>query len=91
MKKEDNIRVVHKYILDNNSTVLSLPKNSVVVKVSNQGGKNYMWIEHRINNPKEERIFEIYGTGRKIEDNRIYRGTCFDGPFVWHVYEHLKT
>lgn len=85
------MRSVHKYPFDNPTMEIELPRGSKVVHVGYQHGKTTLWVEVNLTDhvEKEKRRFQIHGTGHPIMDPLgKYVGTTFEGPFVWHVYEH---
>jgi hypothetical protein len=66
---------------------LELPRSSAVLHVREQGGVPTIWAEVDPSGPTHPpRLFVIAGTGHDAPDGD-YAGTCFCGPFVWHVYE----
>lgn len=52
-----------------------------------------VWYQVETTRQLEYKYFRIFGTGHKIPDdkNLHWRGTCFDGPYVWHLYEEFET
>lgn len=48
-----------------------------------------IWVTVDTAAPKVTRVFRVFGTGHPIPDDWLPVGTCFDGPFVWHVFERL--
>lgn len=50
-----------------------------------------VWIEGEDEDaPQAQRTFRVYGTGHKIAATDEHRGSFFDLPFVWHVYEEVS-
>lgn len=74
--------------LDDRWHLLQLPAPAKVVQVATlKPGTVNLWVEVT---PDSGDIFEqrfrVYGTGQPIPNERVYVGTAFDSPFVWHVY-----
>lgn len=77
--------------------IIEMPKNAQVLDVQVQHGNPVIWVLVDDEQPKEKRIFEIYGTGNFIEKSkdfasRKYIGTyqLFEGNFVGHVFENVN-
>jgi hypothetical protein len=69
--------------------VIEMPARARIVKVDHQDGIVTIWAEvGRGSDDHVRRLFRIYGTGQPIVDDDVYVGTYFEGPYVWHVYEH---
>ena len=100
-------RVVYKYPMViglHRRCEIFLPKGSEILHIDHQKDAHgnyrlFIWAE---TNPDWEaseapttirRFFEIYGTGRRIDDipnsQSHHCKTIFDGPFVWHIYERV--
>ena len=85
-------RTIWKYkILRPGPQMLSLPVGATPVYFGMQVLPT-LWCEVDIDDgaEREYRTFEIVGTGREIPPNAVYVGTCFDGRYVWHLYERLS-
>lgn len=85
------MRTIFKYKL---RPVVSLPKDSVILKTAIQNGEMFIWV---LIYPDEtemvDRNFEIIGTGHSFEFDYLthtYIDSLFDGPFVWHIWEINK-
>lgn len=53
-------------------------------------GGFHVWAEEEPESPEEQtRTVVIVGTGWDIPEGYAHRGTILDGPYVWHLYEHL--
>lgn len=57
------------------------------------GGELIVWATVNVDDdgstyPVEEIPFRVYGTGHNIHDAHWLKHvrTCFDGPFVWHIF-----
>lgn len=81
-----------------------LPKGSEILHIDHQKDAHgnyrlFIWAETNPDweaseaPPAVRRFFEIYGTGRTIDDipnsQSHHCKTIFDGPFVWHIYERV--
>ena len=72
---------------------VEMPAGARVVMVgshwSNSSSKGFpmIWAEVTEGAPMERRLFRIYGTGHKIDDNDVWVGSFQQPPYVWHVYE----
>jgi hypothetical protein len=87
---------IWKYELHPDSLKLNLPVNAQVLSVDEQFDKICLWCEVDPTAQETElRIFEIYGTGHRIEHDmgvsRDYIGTVKlqNGRFIFHIYERL--
>jgi hypothetical protein len=84
------MKTVWKYLIpfvDDGKFELEYPILGQIVKIDMQDDVPCMWIYIDTDLEVEKRKFEIYGTGHVVEDGRVYRGTFFQGMFVWHVFE----
>jgi hypothetical protein len=69
---------------------VGMPEGAVVVAVGLDGnGEPCVWALVDPDKPvvAPMRKFGIYGTGGRVPDFWEYRGTFFQLPFVWHVFE----
>lgn len=70
-----------------------MPRDAEILSVGNQNGITCLWAMVNPNNPQQERVIEIIGTGNPIDvgmgTKRKFIGTVMSGPFVWHVFEYL--
>lgn len=69
--------------------VVSMPKGAQVIHVGLQGAHACMWAIVNPKEPKVDRKFRVVGTGNPSDNlyAQRHRGTWFDGPFVWHLFE----
>ena len=71
-----------------------MPECSQVLCVQLQFGTPTIWVMVDPDQPPQERVFEILGTGDAMKDNvkRKYVGTfqMGEGRLVFHVFEKLK-
>ncbi len=80
-------RVVFKYPLSPLAGPTEVPRGRPVM-VGDQGGPT-VWVEHSSESPDHSNPdhYYIFGTGHSIPDEGLeHVGSCFSGPFVWHVY-----
>ena len=84
---------VFKYAIEHGRTTIGMPEGSTVVHVAMQDKHVTLWAEVTDGGQPELREFLIVGTGQTIPDRVPFQhvGTVMDGPFVWHVYEILKS
>jgi len=82
------MKTIHKYpVRYNEDFTLTLPKGARVVHFAEQNSSLHIWAEVTPDNPPIEHRFAVHGTGHPIDPTETYIATCFDGPFVWHLYE----
>ena len=80
---------VWKYALKDSSVVLDMPSGAKILLVCLQNRMVTIWAQVDTEAPLAKREFGIYGTGHEIQKpvcNHV--GTIFDGPYVWHIYDH---
>ena len=67
---------------------IEMPKGAQVLHFDMQN-RLTIWALVDPSAPKEERHFRLAGTGHPINSDGflIHLGTCFQGPFVWHLFE----
>jgi hypothetical protein len=86
------MNVIYKYPLaqEQHQKVL-MPQSAKIIAVQTQGNSHVcVWAIVDPALPKEEREFEIIGTGEEFQPNtRTHIGTVQLGGFVWHVFEIL--
>lgn len=84
------MKTIYKYsIVDYSGQDFQMPKGSLVRHFGMQDGVATFWVEVESSNQFEQRYFLVHGTGHEINASEVYRGSCQDGPFVWHLYELL--
>jgi hypothetical protein len=72
-----------------------MPRGAVVLSVGNQMEEICLWAEVDTEATKEERAFEVHGTGHQMHQDmgvsRKYIGTVMlrGGSLVFHVYEWM--
>ncbi len=80
-------KLVWKYPL----STTQVPVGAKPVLVGVQDGRVHVWFEFQ--KPAHVPLafmpikLEFYGTGHIIPQGREHIGSCFDGPYVWHVYK----
>lgn len=81
---------IYKYTLPRMAVIeLPLPEGAEILHFAVQHGALTIWARVDPSLPDTLRIFAICGTGQGVPtkaDGR-YIGTCFDGEFVWHLFE----
>lgn len=84
---------IWKFVLRPGVVELDMPIGARTLTVHEQRGQCCLWAEVNIKMPATKRQFEVYGTGRPLENLtdsiRRYVGTVYmdGGELVWHVYE----
>lgn len=90
------LKQVWKFLLNEGTTIISMPKGAEILAVQNQYERAGLWVLVDTTAEKEDRHFEIYGTGDFIgydpDFKRKYLGTIqFNaGALVLHVFERVK-
>lgn len=71
------------------SLKVDLPIGAEVVKFDFQHGLPTIWVLQTTDPTKMVSCeFSIAGTGHRVSADSTYIGTAFQGPFVWHLFEH---
>lgn len=84
------MKTIYKYpIADYSGQAFQMPKGSQIRHFDMQEGVATFWAEVESSNQFEQRRFLVHGTGHEIQANEVYRGSCQDSPWVWHLYEVL--
>lgn len=88
------MKTIYKYLIAKPgvSVVLPMPKGAQFCDVQMQGDSFAMWFLVDPDAEKEDRVFELVGTGYNVYPNMEYRGTVqiMDGRVVLHLFERLK-
>ena len=70
---------------------IRMPEGARVLHVGEQDNEPTLWALVTPDNKMVERKFQFRGTGHDVYDvppeGVTYLGTCFIGPFVWHLFE----
>lgn len=76
-----------------NAQIIVMPEGAEILTVQRQNEQACLWAIVNPERNKEDRLFEIHGTGNPMEDefgvSRKYIGTFQQPPFVWHVFERI--
>ncbi len=86
---EQDAKAIWKFAVElaGNPTV-RMPAGAQPLHFSTQDGQPTLWALVAPGNPIEDRHFRLFGTGHSVEEEGLaYIGTCFHGPFVWHLFE----
>lgn len=88
-------KVVYKYKVESpDDTRIDMPQGAEILCVQIQSDTPTIWALVDPNNPPQERVFEILGTGMSMQDNvkRSYIGTfqMGEGRLVFHVFEKIN-
>lgn len=73
---------------------VQMPKGARILTVQEQHGQPAIWAEVDTEAEKEERLFEVFGTGHEMPNDmgveREYVGTfqLRGGALVFHLYEY---
>lgn len=83
---------IHKYTFEiQNQVKISLPKHSKILKFDNQNEVPTIWVLVDTEQPLEEAIFTVRGTGHSIPrfSNLEYIGSAqfLNGQLVWHLFK----
>lgn len=88
---------VWKFKIGLGGAAIDMPKGAEILQVHEQYGEINIWALVYPNEEKEERFFEVYGTGHDIVQNPCqpdlnYIGTAHlsNGSLVFHVFERFK-
>jgi len=91
------MRTIWKFVIPTKDGIsdISMPKDTEILCVANQGEKVCLWAIVETEREKENRKFRIYGTGHEIRPNvgtpyntyDTYIGTAIMMGGVWHIFE----
>lgn len=87
------MKTIYKYNINLQGSSLILPKGAKILSAQAQSCSLCLWAEIDTNADREERFFEVYGTGHQIIDNhgkRKFIATVQIEGFVWHVFERVN-
>lgn len=87
---------IYKYELEiTDKQILYIPKGGKILSVQFQNSTLCLWALVDLNNPNQERIIRILGTGHEAKESSLkyYIDTVqqFDGKLIWHVFEEGNT
>jgi len=89
-------KTIFKYPLTSQQTqIIQMPKGAQILTLQMQKDTPCIWalLDVDIDNPKEFRTFELYGTGHPIYPrDRTYIGSfqVDEGHYIFHVFELLN-
>ena len=91
------IKNIFKYNLETtDKQIVNLPKGAEILSIKVQRGEPKLWALVDSNEPLEERIIEIFGSGHDIhydmgvERKFICTYQQLNGSFVGHVFERIN-
>ena len=88
MSDDPAVRMLKYSIASDASTSIVKGAGAVIQCVGiQQANEICLWAEVPPGERTEARRFIVVATGEPVTVPSIYRGTVFDGPFVWHVRE----
>lgn len=84
------MKKIYKYEIGANGT--SMPDGATIVNFNMQkavgGGSHFVtWALVDPSAPMVKRNLRVRATGESVANTDKYYGTCFDDPFVWHLFE----
>ena len=85
-------RVIYKYAIEPGPARDEVGEldGAVVLAGPDNRGIPCVWIEGDPDAPRRDRTFALVGTGGLIPEGYEHRGSFFDLPYVWHVYEKVS-
>ena len=81
------MRTIYKYKLAAGvgaTMSLLLPRFSNIVHFAYVNEQFFIWVDHELDNLRDEYLFDIVGTGWPIKNGR-HAGTVIHNGFVWHL------
>lgn len=85
------MKTIYKYALENVPVQqITLPFNSQIISVQAQLDRIVLWaIVWTENSLTDVHTIKLYETGKPIEDNIRFLGTCqlFNGNYILHAFE----
>ncbi len=89
---------IWKYVINPSILTIEMPKDAEILTVQQQNGEACIWALVNPDAEKEERVFEIFGTGHNIllgdynEIRRRYINTfqLNGGALVFHLFERVN-
>lgn len=83
------MRTVWKFPVRTVEATISMQMGAQIVHFAAQGGRPTIWAIVDTEAKLERRHFRVFGTGEELDPIfNTHRGTCFDGPYVWHLFEN---
>ena len=86
---EEMSRFVYKYRIPKigDDFNVEIPLGAIFIKFGSQGNDLFFWFETREGAGKEPRLFRVFATGERIDENYTHLSSSLEEPFVWHLYE----
>lgn len=85
------MKTIYKYRLPGNVNKLMIPLGGIVLTIQMQDDVPTIWVLVDPASPEKERVFQLIGTGHKIEIKEgahpVYAGTVQIDWEVWHCFE----
>jgi hypothetical protein len=70
------------------SPTIKMPAGAKPLHFALQDNQPTLWALVTPSMPLNYHMFRLAGTGHPIEEDGLtYVGTCFQGPFVWHLFD----
>jgi hypothetical protein len=67
--------------------IIEMPAGAKPLHFGLQDGVPTLWALVNPGEPSKRHAFRFAGTGHLIEEDWPYIGSCFHGPFVWHLFD----
>jgi hypothetical protein len=89
MSENPPTKVIWKYPVElRERQSIPMPEGAEILRFDAQGEQPMLWALVDPQKPPEPRHLRLAGTGHPISENGLkYIGSCFQGPFVWHLFE----
>ena len=78
---------IWKFLLPLGDNIVSMPKGSRFLHVSEQSMQVHVWVLCDPEAPLVQHYYCIFGTGHPPTGSGTYVGSAHCGPFVWHVFD----
>lgn len=82
---------IYEYSADfDNELEITVPRESTLLKARVVYDTVIFWMKVNEKQPlNESRTFKVFATGHDIPTDLTleYIDTCFDGSFIWHIFE----
>jgi hypothetical protein len=82
-------KAIWKFPIDlTDAPIVQMPAGARVLHFGVQDEQLTLWALVTPSAPLNHHRFRLAGTGHPIEEDGLtYVGTCFQGPFVWHLFD----
>ena len=80
-------------ITPNENMFIDMPKGAQIIHINTQHGSPHLWAIVDPSEPKETRVFGVYGTGHTLpESPKSHVGSflMYNDNLVFHVFEYQK-